>query len=519
MGVAIAEAERPESIAGELRGALNHTVIWGLGGILAKAISFLMLPYYTGYLNPTNMGILEISDLSMSLLGMFLQMGIGAGILRQYQSVSSPRARQELLSSALFFTLIVGALLAASGLLLARPASAALLGPNVPWVYLYLSFTQLILGYVGTIPYSYLRAKQASRRLVALDMAGTMFLLLLTIVALSVLKLSILGVLLSAPICALTKLIVLIIWVRRDIRLTYNHARLRELLVFGAPLIFANATFFVLNFSDRFFLQRFQSLDAVGVYSVAYKFGFMLNFLLIQPFNMMWQARMYMIYRRPDHEAVFGHVLVLYSTVLIFAALGIALFSPNIMAVMVNAKYAGSVAIVPVISLGYVFLGLGEYLQMGMFLTGRTSSMATMSSAVAALTLILNYELIPRFGILGAAWATVAGFIALAIGSYWCSQRVLRLKLGMRRVILSLAMAFGIYLLSRKLRFPVPAADLVTKIALISIFPALLWMMRVFSNDDLAVLEEMKIDLGKTGRNILRPVWLRLVAAFGQSGM
>ena len=69
-------------------------MVWGFGAILAKAISFLMLPYYTSYLTPSNMGILEISELSMSLVGMFLQMGIGAGILRQYQEAATPQARK-----------------------------------------------------------------------------------------------------------------------------------------------------------------------------------------------------------------------------------------------------------------------------------------------------------------------------------------------------------------------------------------------------------------------------------------
>jgi O-antigen/teichoic acid export membrane protein len=99
---------------------------------------------------------------------------------------------------------------------------------------------------------------------------------------------------------------------------------------------------FTLNFSDRFFLQRLVSLDAVGIYSVGYRIGFMLNFLLIQQFNMMWQARMYVIDRSPDRQKIFGQVFVLYSLVLIFAALGLSLFSPEVIAIMVDPRYASS---------------------------------------------------------------------------------------------------------------------------------------------------------------------------------
>ena len=97
------------------------------------------------------------------------------------------------------------------------------------------------------------------------------------------------------------------------------------------------------------------------------------------------------------------------------------------------------------------FWGWANFLQTGMYLAGRTGRIANVSAVVSVVTLVLNYTLISRFGIMGAAWATAIGFLSLGIGSYICSQRVLPLRLGMQRTVLGHAMAVGIYLLSLKL--------------------------------------------------------------------
>ena len=264
METAAIQIDKRESVASELRTALSHTITWGIGGILAKGIGFCMLPYYTHNLGPRDYGVLEILDLTMSLVGCSAAWGMAPGILRQYQQAQSERERHSLLSSTLVFTAAVGAALLLFALLIIRPASSLLLGPNVPWFYLYLSLVQIVVGYIGTIPYSYLRAKAFSRSLVTFDSIGTFFLLALTIFFISGLHLSVLGMLLGAVVCSTLKLVTLLIWVRKDLTPTFDLAGLRALLVFGAPFILSNVTMFILNFSDRFFLQRFGSLESVG---------------------------------------------------------------------------------------------------------------------------------------------------------------------------------------------------------------------------------------------------------------
>src|SRR5690348_13198663 len=129
-----------DTIVSELGTAVRHTIVYGLGNVLAKALGFLMLPFYTHYLNPLDYGILEILDLSMSLFGMFLTMGMIAAVLRCYAAAQTPQDKKRVISTAMLFVLTTGAVTLVVGAAFIRPISYFILGPKVSPTYLLISF-------------------------------------------------------------------------------------------------------------------------------------------------------------------------------------------------------------------------------------------------------------------------------------------------------------------------------------------------------------------------------------------
>ena len=184
-----------ESVAREVRTAARHSAVYGLGGMAIKAISFLMLPVYTHYLSPLDYGVLEILDLSMSLLGMFLNMGMTAALLRFYGAARSPEEKNKVVSTALIFVTGTGILMFALALGLVRPVSALLFGPGVPSSYLLLSFSSFVLGYISELPRGYVIALEASGTFVAMDTVSLLAMLTLNVVFVVVLKMGVAGIL------------------------------------------------------------------------------------------------------------------------------------------------------------------------------------------------------------------------------------------------------------------------------------------------------------------------------------
>ena len=506
MAGAVTSTPGQDSITGEIATALKHSFIYGIGSILGKAFAFLLLPLYTHYLSPRDYGVFEVLELSISLLSMFLSMGISAALLRFYGAAETEEQKRKVVGSLFLFTVAVSAVLFLAVAPVVQPVTAILLGPGVPAIYLFLSFIGFLIAYVANIPYTALRAKGAAGTVATIDTLSTIGLLLLNVYLIAVLKTSLLGMFLGRVIINSITLIVVIRWTRRELLAGMDWKLLHVAIGFGAPLVLSNLSMFVLNFSDRFFLQRLRSLEIVGIYGVGYKFGYLLSALLIWPFFMSWHARMYLIYQRPDHEKIFARVFVLYSALLTFVGLGIALFSTEVMRFMVDPRYAAGAAVIPVISLSYIVLGVGYYVQVGMYLKSRTGMIGAVTAAAAALNLVANYFLIMHFSMLGAAWATVLGFLAFAVGSYYCSQRVCPLALPIGRVVRALALAVAIYLLSHVLPASSLAVDLLLKSLLIAVFPPLLWVSGCFSSDEIATLHSLR-----TGAlRLLRPAWLRI---------
>jgi O-antigen/teichoic acid export membrane protein len=285
-----------ETIRKEIQTALRHMAIYGVGGILIKALGFLMLPFYTHYLSPKDYGILEILDLSMTVFALVLNMGITPAFLRCYAAAESPEDKRRVVSTGCGFGVVTGLLTFLAGMGFVGPATTLLFGPSVPLTYVLLSFSSLVLSYMTDLPRTYLRALEASGIFTVVDTTAVFLLLILNVVFIAVLKIGLAGVLWSSLIVGALQFVGLSVWAFRRAGVRFELSHLRRMLGYGMPLIFANVGLFVLNFSDRFFLQHLRSIETVGIYAVGYKFGYMMNYLVVQPFFVMWQSRMYSIY-------------------------------------------------------------------------------------------------------------------------------------------------------------------------------------------------------------------------------
>ena len=510
MATAEKAISQQDSVSGQIGTAVKHSFIYGFGGVFIKGIGFFLLPIYTHFLSTRDYGVFEVLELSVSLLGMFLNMGITAALLKYYGTAETEAEKRKVIGSIFLFTVATSAVILLAGSLSVRSATRFLLGPGVPSTYLLLSFTAFLLTYIANVPYTALRAQEASSTIVTYDSVSTIAFYGLNIYFIVAARLALLGLFLSRLIINSLYTVVLIKKSSRELFGGMDWGVLRKVIRFGAPLVFSNLTMFTLNFSDRFFLQRLESLEVVGIYAVGYKFGFMLNYLLIQPFNMMWQARMYIVHQLPDYEKVFSRIFVLYSSLLILAALGMTVLGPELMRLMVDPKYAAGAAVIGIVSLSYVFLGVGYYLQLGMFLASRTGLLGKVSVVAAILNLAANYFFIKYFGMVGAAWATALGFLALAVGSYYYSQRVFPLALPIGRMLRSLGLGMAVYWISRFIPASSLAIALLSKCALILAFPVLLWGTGCFSADELATLNTLRNSTVRKMLRLLKPAWLRV---------
>src|SRR4051812_40629199 len=123
---------RPQpSALREIGTAVRHSGMYSLGNLLAKALGFAMLPFYTRYLSPGDYGLLEIVDLSITVVGMVLHMGIAPALLRCYASATTREDKDKAITTVFLFVGATGLATLFCGMALVRPVSAILFGPAV----------------------------------------------------------------------------------------------------------------------------------------------------------------------------------------------------------------------------------------------------------------------------------------------------------------------------------------------------------------------------------------------------
>src|SRR5262249_40123508 len=144
--------------------------------------------------------------------------------------------------------------------------------------------------------YAYLRLLNRIRNYVLLSIMNLVVGAVCNVVLLIVGRLGLLAMLWSSIIAgAFTAVFVSRIILRgvgRQRRFRLSLAR--DVIVYSVPLGFSGLGMFVLNFGDRYFLQRTVSLGEIGIYALAYKIGMLVAYLQA-PFDTYWRSQMYAI--------------------------------------------------------------------------------------------------------------------------------------------------------------------------------------------------------------------------------
>jgi O-antigen/teichoic acid export membrane protein len=111
----------------------------------------------------------------------------------------------------------------------------------------------------------------------------------------------------------------------------------------------------------------------------------------------------------------------------------------------VGDEFRAGLEVVPILLLANLCLGIYINLSIWYKLTDRTLLGAVVSLGGAVLTIALNVWLIPVFGYVGSAWATLACYAGMAIVSYLLGQKYYPVDYDVKRVIGYIGLGLGLY--------------------------------------------------------------------------
>jgi O-antigen/teichoic acid export membrane protein len=468
------------AVAGfKMRHIGRHSLIYGAGILLSKAIAFVMLPVYTRVLTPSDYGALQLIETTLEVISIIAGSRLASGVFHYYYKAATEEAKRAVLSTAL--VVLVSSYGVASGATYVfAPRIAALVfgvadGTTVG--YIRIAAGSLFLYSFLVVPISFLQLRERSMLFVGLNVARLVVQLSLNILLVVVLRIGVKGVLLSTLYTNLIFAVVMAALLVSAVGVRVSRGTAADLLRFGLPFVATQAATFVATFGDRYFLRSAADAAAVGVYGLAYQFGFLLAAVGYEPFNNYWEPKRFALARQPDCDALYARAFLYFNVLLFSVAVGITLFVGDVLRVMATPPFFGAAAIAPVVVIAYVMQSWTGFHNVGIMLRERTQYITYANWIGAAVALIGYAVLIPRWFGMGAAVATVLSFGVRELLVYIWSQRFWRVAYDWRPVLRVVALAFGVGIARFLLSPDSLWAAIVYHLTLLGIYAVGVWLL------------------------------------------
>ena len=427
---------------------VSHAGIYALGNILRNAVSFIMLPIYTRYLSPADYGTIELLSMLMDFVSIIFGMRLSEAIFRYYSSATSEVDKKTVISTSLFLSVLLSGVGVLLVMLFSTPLAHLMFGNYTYAGFVKLFALTMVLQAIIEVPMIYIRVQERPWLFIAFSLFRLVLQLGLNIYLVVMKGMHVEGVIYSALISGGVMASLLMTYVIATVGVHITYKMSASLTRFSLPLVLASLGSFYLTFGDRYFLRLFGNLSEVGIYALGYKFGFMLIVLMWDPFEKIWATQRYEVYKRPDALVIFQRTFVFMSVLMLSAALGISLFVKDLLKVMSDPAFYQAYAIVPIVLTAYVIQAWTSYCYFGLLL-GKNTIQITYGTAIAVLVISIAYlTLIPLYGVFGAAWATVIGFLARLYWVYQKSKFNYDMQLPWNKVWLLSGLAVCIYAIS-----------------------------------------------------------------------
>lgn len=231
----------------------------------------------------------------------------------------------------------------------------------------------------------------------------------------------------------------------------FNPKLFKRLMLYGMPLAAAALVEEITNVTDRFMLAGMRGNSDAGLYAVGYDLSGNSILMIMAALNV---AAYPVIIKLLDSEGVsaatkyFKSYVILLFAVTIPAIVGLNVVGPNLVQLLIDVDYQEAVIfLLPWITISIFLMGLQVfYFDLSFQLGQKTIASVKIAVVIAIINIVMNYILIPKMGIHGAAIATISSFAVGCVLSAYLSRRYFALPFPLKEILqitLSTFIMFG----------------------------------------------------------------------------
>lgn len=398
---------------------ITGTIIYTIGNLGTKLLSFIIVPLYTYYINTADMGDYDLVNSTISLLTPLLTLQIMdaayAFMMRRESSISN-------CIDAVYKFMFVTSVLSIAVILL--------INSFVTIKYcLYMILLLTISRFFAALQ-KLLRGLKNQKLFTISGIAYTAIFLILNLIQIVVLKQGV-DALFQSAIISYTICTVFVLICEKRLRVfnfKFTDFQLqKKMLKFSVPLVPNQLNWWLINSLDRYIIRYFLGSSANGIYAIAYKFPSVLQ-LLFNIFYMSWQD-MAIVDKNEDSGIYYTKIFKMYYKFSFTFLICLIPFTKLFILFAMDESYHSATQYVGFLYLGTLFQAFSSFFGVGYLKNDKTKQAATTSIWGAVVNTIVNLALVKVIGLYASAVATFIGFLIMFIMRLFHTKQSLNVKI------------------------------------------------------------------------------------------
>ncbi len=399
----------------------KSSIIYLFSTLLNRAVPLLLLPVLTQHLTPAEYGTIAIIQVFLSFFQSLFG-GLNVNISRNYFSMG--RLRFQSYMTAVFVVLIILFLSSTLLSILYLNAELPLFGLSRNWL---LAMPILAcMSMANMLNLTLLRTEERPYRYATWEISNGILNLMLTLILLLVFQFGwaarAYGIVVPMVLYGLFGVIALS---RRSmLPLRFRCLDVKETLSVTMILIPHTMSGFVVSLIDRIFIKEMLGVDQVGIYTIGYQFGTVTMFITLA-FLKAWQPWFFkkIASDSAQDRGEIARKTWIYLGLLIVGSIIYLCIAHFALPYIVDERYWDAKSVLTPLVIASVAYGGYQIFFPYLVHLKLTHLLAIATPTAALINVILNFILIPQFGIVGAAYATLCAYTFTFIYVAWLSCR------------------------------------------------------------------------------------------------
>ena len=402
---------------------IKNSFIFSIGTLLPKVSMFFLLPLYTKYLGAQEFGILESISVFSTIISIIFSLGIYNSIYRLYYDYPDENQKKTLFGTISLLVLFLSIIF--SLFLFALQDYSSFLLKSVPFnPYFKYAIVSTLLGNLAELPKAYLLIKEKALSYTTIGIVqfilnnvfALYFLFYTNMGALGMIKSQLFASLLLAPL--------FIYFSKKYFIYKYEKKMAMNAIVYTLPTLPTLLAAWILNLSDRIFINHYIDTKSLGIYSLGYKISSIIGFLFTA-IDMTYLPKYFKLANADsqDDRSKIQYINRLYILILIFFVFALSFFSKEIVFLFFSIEFSESYKIILIVSYVFFLTQASTLINKNLAQSKKIKQGMYIDISAALVNILLNFLLIPIFGIYGAAWATLLSFTMSIIIYYIYSKK------------------------------------------------------------------------------------------------